>query len=188
LLGRHQLDNAGCAIAALRSMHGLAVPAGAMEAGLRGVDWPARLQRLIHGRLPQLAAPGGEVWLDGAHNPEGGRAVAAAIADLEERVARPLVMIVGMLATKDVEGFLRNFTGLARRLIAVPIQQEKTLAPEQIAAAARKVGIPAAAADGLEAAFAAIARLDLETAPRVLITGSLYLAGEVLALNGTAPN
>jgi dihydrofolate synthase / folylpolyglutamate synthase len=187
LLGRHQLDNAGAAIAALRSLPELAVPASAMEAGLLGVDWPARMQRLNQGRLPQLAGPGGEVWLDGAHNPDGGRAVSAAIADLEERVPRPLVLIVGMLATKDVEGFLRNFAGLARRLIAVSIHQEKTLAPERIAAAARKLGIPAAVADGLEPAFAAIARLDLETAPRVLITGSLYLAGEVLSLNGTAP-
>ena len=74
-----------------------------------------------HGRLVELAPAGSELWLDGGHNPDGGRAIAAALADLEERVSRPLVLIVGMLATKDSDGFLRNFAGLARRVIAVPV-------------------------------------------------------------------
>ena len=158
------------------------------QAARLGADWPARLQRLSGGRLPAVAPEGSELWLDGAHNPEGGRAVAGAIADMEERVPRPLVLIVGMLATKDLEGFLRNFAGLARRLIAVPIHQENTLPPDAIAAAARRIGIPADVSDGIESALAGIARLDLEATPRILITGSLYLAGEVLAQNGTLPN
>ena len=171
----------------MRNIAGLRIAPASLETGLVKVDWPARLQRLGSGRLPALVPEGGELWLDGAHNPEGGRAVAAAVADIEERVARPLVLIVGMLATKDVEGFLRNFAGLARRLVAVPIHQEKALGADAIAAAARAVGIPADVADGIEPALAGIARLDLATPPRILITGSLYLAGEVLALNGTLP-
>jgi dihydrofolate synthase / folylpolyglutamate synthase len=188
LFGRHQLDNAGTAIAVLRSLGDAGIGAAAFERGLLGVDWPARLQRLTGGRLPRLMPAGGELWLDGAHNPEGGRVAAAAIADLEERVPRPLVLIVGMLATKDLEGFLRNFAGLARRLVAVPIHQEKTLTPDAVVAAARRIGIPADVADGIEPALAGIARLDIEGSPRVLITGSLYLAGEVLAQNGTLPS
>jgi dihydrofolate synthase / folylpolyglutamate synthase len=188
LFGRHQLDNAGTAIATLRRLGDTGMDAAAFEAGLLKVDWPARLQRLTAGDLLALVPAGGELWLDGAHNPEGGRAVGAAIADLEERVPRPLVLIVGMLATKDLEGFLRNFAGLARRLIAVPIHQEKALPPDAVAVAARRIGIPADIADGIGPALAGVARLDLETSPRILITGSLYLAGEVLAQNGTLPS
>ncbi|HKA74438.1 MAG TPA: folylpolyglutamate synthase/dihydrofolate synthase family protein [Xanthobacteraceae bacterium] len=189
LFGRHQFDNAGVAIAALRSVAGLKLPAKAFEGGLARVEWPARLQRLSQGRLVALAPEGSELWLDGGHNPDGGRAVAAALADLEERVSRPLVLVVGMMATKDHEGFLRNFTGLARRVMAVPIQgQEKSLPPETIAETVRRVGMPADRHDGIKAALAAAARLDLEQPPRILITGSLYLAGEVLALNETVPS
>ena len=97
------------------------LPAAAFEAGMTKADWPARMQRLSQGGLAALVPPGSELWLDGGHNADGGRAIAAALADLEERVSRPLVLIVGMLATKDCEGFLRNFSGLARRVIAVPI-------------------------------------------------------------------
>jgi dihydrofolate synthase / folylpolyglutamate synthase len=97
-------------------------------------------------------------------------------------------LVVGMLATKDLEGFLRNFTGLARRLIAVPIASDKSLPPEAIASAARTIGIAADAAADITAAFAAITALDLSPPPRILVTGSLYLAGEVLAANGNAPN
>jgi dihydrofolate synthase/folylpolyglutamate synthase len=188
LFGRHQFDNAGVAIAALRTLPELGLPASAYEEGLARVDWPARLQRLTHGPLVALAPKGSELWLDGGHNPDGGRAVAAALADLEERVSRPLVLVVGMLSTKDSEGFLRNFAGLARRVLAVPIpSQEKALAPGAIADAVRRVGIPAATCEGVEQALATAGRLGLEPPPRILITGSLYLAGEVLARNGTVP-
>jgi dihydrofolate synthase / folylpolyglutamate synthase len=188
LYGRHQYDNAGVAIATLRGLPDFQLPPLAYEEGLAKVDWPARLQRLSHGRLVSLAPPGGELWLDGGHNPDGGRAVSAALADLEERVSRPLVLIVGMLSTKDSDGFLRNFAGLARRVIAVPILgQEKGLPPEMIAEVVRRAGIPAGRAASIEQALAATGELDLEAPPRILITGSLYLAGEVLALNGTLP-
>ena len=121
LYGRHQFENAGLAIAALRAIKPFKIAPAAYEAGMVKADWPARLQRLAAGRLVELAPAGSELWLDGGHNPDGGRAIAAALADLEERVSRPLVLIVGMLASKDCAGFLSNFTGLARRMIAVPV-------------------------------------------------------------------
>jgi dihydrofolate synthase/folylpolyglutamate synthase len=186
LFGRHQFDNAGTAIAALRAAQ-LKLPAQAFEQGVVAADWPARMQRLSTGALLARAPAGSELWLDGGHNADGGRTIAAALADLEERVSRPLVLIVGMLSTKDTEGFLRNFAGLARRLIAVPVDADKGLSPDAIAAIARSVGIPADGAASVEDALVAIGTLELEAAPRILITGSLYLAGAVLAQNGTLP-
>jgi dihydrofolate synthase/folylpolyglutamate synthase len=109
------------------------------------------------------------------------------LADLEERVSRPLVLIVGMLASKDAEGFLRNFTGLTRRLLTLPIHQDKTLTSDALAEVARKVGIPADGCESIEAALTQAGGLALSPPPRILITGSLYLAGEVLAANGTPP-
>jgi len=188
LHGRHQFDNAGLAVAALRAVPQLKLTDAAFEKGVVNAEWPARMQRLSHGRLPALAPPGSELWLDGGHNPDGGRVIAAAIADLEERVPRPLVLIAGMLANKDCEGFLRNFAGLARRIIAVPIPNQKNgLPPDVIADTARAVGIPSTSRDSIEAALEAVRKLDLEPPPRILITGSLYLAGAVLAANGTVP-
>jgi dihydrofolate synthase/folylpolyglutamate synthase len=186
LYGRHQFENAGTAIAALRAA-GLKLPAAAFEAGMTKVEWPARMQRLAHGKLAALLPAESELWLDGGNNADGGRAVADALADLEERVSRPLVLVVGMLATKDSDGFLRNFAGLARRVIAVPIHQDKAVPADALAVIAQTIGIPAIARDTVESALTVAGRLDLEPAPRVLITGSLYLAGEVLAANGTPP-
>jgi dihydrofolate synthase / folylpolyglutamate synthase len=188
LYGRHQFENAGLAIAALRAIKPLKIAPAAYEAGMVKADWPARLQRLAAGRLVDLIPVGSELWLDGGHNPDGGRAVAAALADLEERVSRPLVLIVGMLASKDCAGFLGNFAGLARRMIAVPVPgAEKGLAPEVIVDTARVIGVPASARYTLPDALEAVRKLDLGPAPRILITGSLYLAGEVLRENGTLP-
>ena len=188
LYGRHQFENAGLAIAALRTLKALKIAPAAYEAGMIKADWPARLQRLTQGRLVELAPPGSELWLDGGHNPDGGRAVAAALADLEERVSRPLVLIVGMLASKDSAGFLSNFTGLARRLIAVPVPgAEKGLTAEAVADTARGIGLAATSRDTLDEALDAARKLDLEPPPRILITGSLYLAGDVLRENGTLP-
>ena len=100
-----------------------------------------------------MRPPGSELWLDGGHNPDGGRAVAAALADLEERVSRPLVLVMGMLASKDFNGFIRNFSGLARRVVTVPIHQERSLPPDALAAAVRRIGIPAEPREGIEDAL-----------------------------------
>jgi dihydrofolate synthase/folylpolyglutamate synthase len=187
LPGRHQFVNAGTAIASLR-VAGFRLPGSAYEAGLLKADWPARMQRLAQGRLAALAPSGSEIWLDGGHNPDGGRAIAATLADLEERVPRPLVLIVGMLATKDFAGYLRNFSGLARHLYAVPIPKaDKPLPPEVIAQTARDLGLVAETSPDVAAALSAAGKLPLTMSPRILICGSLYLAGDVLALNGTPP-
>ena len=188
LYGRHQFENAGLAIATLRTIKRLRVAPPAYEAGMAKADWPARLQRLTQGELVKLAPSGSELWLDGGHNPDGGRAVAATMADLEERVSRPLVLIVGMLASKDCAGFLSNFAGLARRMIAVPVPgAEKSVSAEALADTARGIGLSATSRDNLGEALEAARKLDLEPPPRILITGSLYLAGEVLRENGTLP-
>ncbi len=187
LIGRHQFVNAGIAVAALRAS-GLKIPGEAYEAGLIKADWPARMQRLTQGRLVSLAPAGSEIWLDGGHNPDGGRAVSVALADLEERAPKPLVMIVGMLGTKDFAGYLRSFTGLARTLYAVPVPDaDRSLPPGKIADVANSIGIPAESASDVEAALSAVKALSLETPPRILIGGSLYLAGDVLRRNGTPP-
>src|SRR6476469_4481924 len=160
LYGRHQFENAGLAIAALRIIGRFAIPPAAYDAGMTKVDWPARLHRLGQGRLVVLAPVGSELWLDGGHNPDGGRAIAAALADLEERVSRPLVLIVGMLATKDPQAFLKNFSGLARRVIAIPVpRQEKTLSAEAVTEAAKAVGIMAQCERDIDGALAIAAKL-----------------------------
>jgi dihydrofolate synthase/folylpolyglutamate synthase len=188
LYGRHQFENAGLAVAALRAAAPFKISPAAFEQGMVKAEWPARMQRLAHGRLLELIPAGSELWLDGGHNPDGGRAIAAALADLEERVPRPLVLIVGMLSSKDCVGFLRNFTGLARRLIAVPVPgAEKGLSADAVAEAARAIGLTATSRDGLEDALDSVRKLDLDPPPRILITGSLYLAGDVLRENGTPP-
>ena len=188
LYGRHQFENAGLAIAALRAIPQFKLTPAAFETGMVKADWPARLHRLAAGRLVDLVPPGSELWLDGGHNPEGGRAIAAALADLEERVSRPLVMIVGMLATKDCAGFLSNFAGLARRVVAVPVPgAEKGLSAEAVADAARAIGLSATSRGTLDEALDAVRKLGLDPPPRILIAGSLYLAGEVLRENGTLP-
>jgi dihydrofolate synthase / folylpolyglutamate synthase len=188
LFGRHQIGNAGTAVAALRAAGAWAIGSDAFEAGMLGADWPGRLQRLTRGRLPGLAPPGAELWLDGGHNPDGGRALAQGMADLEERSPAPLVLVAGLLGTKDAEGFLKNFLGLAREAVAVPIRGQVAARPaEEVAAIARRIGFTTTTAPSVEAALASLHETIWERPPRVLVCGSLYLAGEVLAANGTLP-
>jgi dihydrofolate synthase/folylpolyglutamate synthase len=188
LYGRHQFENAGLGVAALRSVPSLTPRFSSLEAGVINAEWPARMQRLASGTLFLRAPQGGELWLDGGHNPDGGRAIAAALADLEERAPRPVVLIVGMLTSKDCAGFLRNFAGLTRRIIAIPIEgQKNAMSPDDISDVARNIGIPAMTRASLKAALDATEMLELDPPPRILITGSLYLAGEVLKQNGTLP-
>ena len=188
LYGRHQFENAGVAIAALRSVDAFALAPAAFERGIAAAEWPARMQRLAQGALAKLVPAGAELWLDGGHNIDGGRAVADALADLEERVPRPLILVIGMLSTKDCGGFLSNFAGLAQRIVAVPIpEQEKSMPADGIADAARTVGIPAQSSTDIKSALAIICSYALAPPPRILITGSLYLAGAVLTANGTPP-
>jgi len=188
LFGRHQFDNAGLAIATLRALETFKIEPAAFEAGIVNAEWPARMQRLAAGALVEQAPPGCEIWLDGGHNAEGGRVVATALGDLEERVSRPLVVIAGMMGNKDAGAFLANFAGLTRHIIAVQIpDREGAMPPDRLADAARALGMRVETSGSVEAALRSLARLAYEVPPRILITGSLYLAGHVLSLNGTPP-
>jgi len=188
LFGRHQFDNAGLAIATLRASQGFKINQSAFESGIVNAEWPARMQRITSGPLLDWGPQGCEIWLDGGHNVEGGRVAAAALGDLEERVSRPLVVISGMMASKDAQGFLANFAGLTRHIFAVPIPDMDNAMPvDQLADAARSLAMRVEIAPDIEAALRALARLAYEVPPRILIAGSLYLAGHVLAINGTPP-
>jgi dihydrofolate synthase / folylpolyglutamate synthase len=188
LFGRHQFDNAGLAVATLRALEALRIDASAFEAGVVNAEWPARMQRLASGALVDQAPRASEIWLDGGHNAEGGRVAAAALGDLEERVSRPLVVIAGMMGNKDAGAFLANFAGLTRHIVAVPIpERDNAMPPDRLADAARALGMRVETSVDVETALRSLARLAYETPPRILITGSLYLAGAVLAANGTPP-
>ncbi|WP_034997515.1 bifunctional folylpolyglutamate synthase/dihydrofolate synthase [Beijerinckia mobilis] len=187
LAGRHQHENAATAIATLRSLE-LALPYSAYQHGIAHAEWPARLQNIAKGPVIQLAPEGAELWLDGGHNADGGRVLGQAMADFEEKTSRPLVLICGSLASKDIEGFLHPFKGLAQEVLAVPVHSERKARPAaEIASAAQQVGIQAAACESVEAALRFLAVRDWRVAPRILICGSLYLAGELLALNNMPP-
>ena len=176
LPGPHQIQNAGAALAALRH---LGFDDVACEAAVSRADWPARMQRLRRGPLAS-SAPMVELWLDGGHNPAGGLAVAATLAAMP---ARPSFLICGMLDTKDIAGYLAPLAAHATRLLAVAIPFEpNTLPAEATCAAARAAGISADTAPSVAAALATITAQN--PAARVLICGSLYLAGTVLRDNG----
>ena len=176
LPGPHQVENAGTAIAALRTL-GFGQPEA--EAAVTRAEWPARMQRLTRGPLVE-AAGDCELWLDGGHNPAGGEAVAATLRAMGPR---PVHLVCGMLNTKDVAGYMRPLAGVARSLTAVAIPGEaNTLPAEATAAAAGAVGLPAHVAPDMQTAVAQLAAA--HPGARLLICGSLYLAGRVLRQNG----
>ncbi len=187
LLGRHQIANAGTAVAAALLLSAeraeLAIDEKAMEKGLRSVEWPARMQRLTNGPLPQILGPECELWLDGGHNPAAGDMLADTLASFEERAPKPTYLIVGMMGQKDALGFLAPFRGLVRMIYTVPIPgaHEAPHSEENLAEIARGAGLNAVARGGFIAALENIADLP-KGEKRVLICGSLYLAGHVLAL------
>jgi dihydrofolate synthase/folylpolyglutamate synthase len=185
LLGRHQIDNAGIAICALRQATMLPLESEAIAHGLREVEWPARMQRLTRGPLVARLPAHAELWLDGGHNPQAGRAVAHLMADFAQGSPSPLMMIVGMKDTKDAQGFFAPFEGLAAHAETVAIPGDPAcLSPETLADAARSAGLDATPASSIDEALArALARAG-KAPPRILICGSLYLAGAVLAENG----
>jgi len=188
LFGRHQFDNAGLAIGTLRALDPFRIDPSAFEAGIVNAEWPARMQRLASGPLVDQGPRDSEIWLDGGHNAEGGRVAAAALGDLEERVSRPLVVIVGMMANKDASAFLANFAGLTRHIITVQVPgRDNAMPPDRLADAARALGMRVESSASVDAALRSLARLACEVPPRILITGSLYLAGQVLSANGTPP-
>jgi dihydrofolate synthase / folylpolyglutamate synthase len=188
LQGRHQIANAATAIAVLRRIGGRFASESGIEWGLKNVEWPARLQRLTRGPLLDAAPEGAELWLDGGHNPHGGAVVAQAMADFEERAPKPLYLICGMLKTKDVIGYLLPFRGLAKHVTTIVIAGEAaSLGAGALYDAARVAGLEASPADDLLDAMMQVSAWSRaregEGSPRILICGSLYLAGQVLRDN-----
>jgi dihydrofolate synthase / folylpolyglutamate synthase len=189
LVGRHQIANAAGAIKAVR-LAGFDVADDAIERGVLNASWPARMQRLSQGALVNLAPKGSEIWLDGGHNPGAGLVIAEALAERDEIAEKPLFMIAGMLNTKDSTGYFKAFEGLVKHVYCVPVTgSEAGLAPEKLALSAQEAGL---SAEPVASAANALSLLrdnfdPDETAPRILIGGTLYLAGDVLRENGTIP-
>jgi len=191
LVGQHQITNAGLAIRLARLMQ---FSETAIERGLTAVSWPARMQNLTKGPFAEMVAEvGGELWLDGGHNPHAARAVASAMAEMESKTPRPLILVTGILANKDIGGFLDAFEGLASAVIGVSIADHSSLAPETLQELAQVRGMGGQVAgnltDAVQRAINTGQALSRQTAdepiiaPRILICGSLYLAGEVLKQN-----
>ena len=186
LPGAHQIENAGTAIAAIRAA-GLKIDDATISKGLKNAHWPARMQRLTKGPLIELAhkllGEEPEIWLDGGHNPHAGKAISALMADLETRSPKPLVMISGMQANKDASGYFAPFSGLAREVFCVAANHDGVLSPDDVMAAAKSGGLNAQACGSIEEAIKKACTDKEYEPPRLLISGSLYLAGEILANN-----
>lgn len=178
LPGRHQAMNAALAVAMLRHQQAFAVPASALMAAMGWADWPARLQHLAPGPLVDER----EVWLDGGHNPSAARQIAS-YAKHHFTDAKPLHLIFASLTTKDPGGMLEPFAGVAAKIHTVPIPDHSCFSPDDLAEIAGELGFTADAHENVEEALAAVPQGD-----RVLIFGSLYLAGAVLAANGQVPS
>ncbi|MBB6181447.1 dihydrofolate synthase/folylpolyglutamate synthase [Rhizobium flavum] len=189
LPGRHQIANAAAAIRAVKAA-GFVLTDAMIEKAMATVEWPGRLQRLTEGRLLELAPKDAEIWVDGGHNPGAGEVIAEAMAGLEERRARPLYLVTGMINTKDPVGYFRAFADIAEHVFTVPIRgSDAGLDPVALAESAFDAGLAAEPAGSVAEALAEIVRRQLPEAvpPRILIGGSLYLVGNVLADNGTPP-
>ncbi|THV37589.1 bifunctional folylpolyglutamate synthase/dihydrofolate synthase [Rhizobium rosettiformans W3] len=188
LPGRHQIGNAATAIRAVKAA-GYPVTEEIAEKAMLSVEWPGRLQRLTEGRLVERAPAGAEIWLDGGHNPGAGEVIAEAMAAMEERQARPLHLVIGMINTKDPIGFFRAFVDIAHNVYTVPISgSDVGLDPVALAQSAAEAGLKALPMGSLGQALDAIReRSEGGIPPRIMIGGSLYLAGNVLAENGTIP-
>ncbi|AKR58304.1 folylpolyglutamate synthase [Devosia sp. H5989] len=183
LAGTHQIGNAAVAIAAARHF-GLPVSDADIARGLQSVDWPARLAP-VKGKLSALLSPGQELWLDGGHNEAGGGVLADSLRAMDARNPRPLVLIMGTFANKDAAGYLRHFGDTPVAVFTVPIPGDRAAwKASTLADLARSLGLKASPKRGVKAALEAAA--EVKNA-RVVICGSLHLAGHVLALNGTPP-
>ena len=180
LQGPHQIDNAGNAIAAIRVLNDLRISDAAIETGLRNVSWPARMQRLSNGHLNELIPLEAELWLDGGHNGPAGVVLAQTLKDMNAKNPKPMVMIWGMLNTKHPSAFIANFKGIVERIITIAIPGEiNTIAADELAMIAQTDGLTTSSAFSLEKALEQAAVT--HPAPRIVICGSLYLAGHVLA-------
>jgi dihydrofolate synthase/folylpolyglutamate synthase len=182
LRGAHQAQNAGLAIACLERLAGFDVSPDAIAAGLADAVWPARLQRLNCGPLVGALPDGWELWLDGGHNAAAGEALGAYARD--HWSDKPLWLVCGILGNKQADRFLKPLAGPAKgmRAIAIP-GEDSSFSADQVAKFAGAAGLAAEPAASAEAAIAGITG-GKGAAGRILICGSLYLAGRILAENG----
>ena len=182
LPGSHQWQNAALAVEMLRSQDRLAVPEAALAEAMSKASWPARLQHLESGPLVDLLPAGSELWIDGGHNPSAAQLIAEHARE-KWQDGLHLVILFASLTSKDSEGVLQPFRGVADRVLTLPIDGHDCRDPAELAAMATTMGITASAHSDISEALCAIA-----VPSRVLIFGSLYLAGEALSLNGTLPD
>ena len=182
LPGKHQALNGALAVAMLRHQSEFAIPAPAFGAAMGWANWPARLQRLHGGPLFAMLPKGSELWVDGGHNPSAAQLVADfAKKNWIDRV--PLVLLFASLQNKDAAGTLRPFKGIAEEVFTLPIDGHECRTPRELAHMAESMGLPARPCSSLASAMTALAK-----PARVLVFGSLYMAGELLALNGPLPD
>ncbi|MER8485108.1 folylpolyglutamate synthase/dihydrofolate synthase family protein [Mesorhizobium sp. M1322] len=187
LPGRHQFANAAAAIAAAKAA-GFEISHRVADKAMANVTWPGRMQKLPQGRLTVLAPTGADIWLDGGHNPGAGVVVAEALAEQEEKNPRPLFLISGMINTKDQSGYFRAFKGLVRHVYTVPVSLSEASVPnDELAIRAVEAGLSAEPVSSVANALMLLRDTWDGPPPRILISGSLYLAGAVLAENGTPP-
>ena len=182
LPGDHQILNAGLAVAILRHQSLLAVPPFALAQAMTSTRWPARLQRLAEGPLVDRLPAGSELWIDGGHNPSAARLVAE-FARAEWRDGPPLTLLFASLKSKDAAATLAPFRGIATRVLTLPIPGHDSRDQAELAALAQGLGFAASPHPDLEAALAAVSE-----PARVLVFGSLYLAGAALSSNGSFPD
>jgi dihydrofolate synthase/folylpolyglutamate synthase len=182
LPGRHQAMNAALAVAMLRHQSAIDVPPPALGAAMGWADWPARLQQLKTGPLLEMLPRGSELWIDGGHNPSAAQLVAAhARRNWKDRL--PLVLLFASLASKDAAGVLQPFRSIADQVLTLPIEDHECRTPDELAALATKMGFATRAHRSISDAL-----IGLRKRARVLVFGSLYLAGEALSLNGSLPD
>ena len=188
LPGAHQSANAALAVAMIQHQHALDIPPAALRAAMGWAHWPARLQRLEAGPLLDRLPAGSQLWLDGGHNPAAARAIADHFR-APSAGGRPFHLILGMLENKDMAGVLEPFAGSGAQIHAVPVPDHVHHEPAALAEAAQALGLHAVASGGPLAALDRIAQASRPgEPPTVLIAGSLYLAGAMLAANGTPPD
>ncbi|MCG8272586.1 bifunctional folylpolyglutamate synthase/dihydrofolate synthase [Aquamicrobium sp. NLF2-7] len=189
MTGRHQLANASAAIAAVKAA-GFDPRENAIDRAMTTASWPGRMQKLPHGKLMELAPAGAEIWVDGGHNPGAGIVISEALAELEQKDPRPLFMIAGMINTKDQSGYFHAFNGLVKHVYTVPVDfSDASVGNDELAVRASAAGLSAEPVSSVANALMLLRDNWQETdvPPRILIGGSLYLVGAVLAENGTPP-
>jgi len=188
LHGGHQLANAAAAIAAIRA-GGIEITDTAIASGLQNVSWPGRLEKLPEGDVTRTFSTGSDIWIDGGHNPAAGEAIAAELLTQNRNSNRKILLICGMINTKEPEGYFKPFKPLDAEVIAVPVaMSDAGIAPHDLAVSAQSAGLAATSADSLQDGITIAAQIANEHPDaQIVFCGSLYMVGEVLGRNGTPP-